>query len=466
MSSSANVAMTAEVFGKRAGLQRLSAGSLISRMQVVPLISRQDAVGAKSFGNGTFGARPPASREDAIKLIGGAREKLLVIVGHVEEPDFVVRSLTGKEEYRIPIDEIYTQAKEAQSEVLLLGCRVACVSTRTGPLVDIAAEDVVVALSAVDPEKSALSLIETLANKTGPMLIQDDHRGGFLLIDEAASRSANAKWNYGSVFARMTLPYVSGTETGTGASALSAPQTLGSTIAQGFLIVTAALIFLPLSGWVLVILFGIGPRRAWHMLKEWRATILELDDPTSPIEGVAIPIYATLGPLMLVALILSRIGLLGIGGGLFVACMPSGLVMLLLPAFMHMRLRRLSARKGIGINLSLGTTYLTAGAPLIFLAALTSCAVSYILHLIGWEGVPDLFDFDRFESNLTSGKFMIPTGIGIGIVSSVHLVALLRWPFQLIYASAMASSVLLEWPARLMKWLERGVENVVVRRFA
>jgi hypothetical protein len=102
-----------------------------------------------------------------------------VITRHVEGKDFVVRLMPQqKEEYRIPIDEVYRRVKAAESEALLLGCRIACATGHSGPLRDVIAQDVIAALAAVDPTANALSLLK-FWRKAGPILTQDDHRGGF-----------------------------------------------------------------------------------------------------------------------------------------------------------------------------------------------------------------------------------------------------------------------------------------------
>ena len=41
-----------------------------------------------------------------MKVIDEGLERFLVVTGHVEDADFVVRSMTGKEEFRLSIDEI------------------------------------------------------------------------------------------------------------------------------------------------------------------------------------------------------------------------------------------------------------------------------------------------------------------------------------------------------------------------
>jgi len=105
--ASENLGLTTKAFEHRAVLERISSGPLVRRMRVVPMISRADPVAAAAFREGVPQASTlPADRTDALGLIGRNREKLLVITGHVEGEAFVVRSLSGEEEFRVPINEI------------------------------------------------------------------------------------------------------------------------------------------------------------------------------------------------------------------------------------------------------------------------------------------------------------------------------------------------------------------------
>jgi hypothetical protein len=52
LSASTNLSLTVQAFANRTGLKRISAGSLIKRLYVIPLISRSDAVAGKQFSVG------------------------------------------------------------------------------------------------------------------------------------------------------------------------------------------------------------------------------------------------------------------------------------------------------------------------------------------------------------------------------------------------------------------------------
>jgi hypothetical protein len=438
--ASPTLGFTVDAFIKRQTLESLSARPLVTRMRVIPLVSRSDPGVAEAFRLDVRNAAPPpVTRADALKLISQSREKLLVIAGHVEGNDFVVRSLTGQEEFHISIDAIYHGATVAKSEVLLLGCRVACATTHTGPVHDITADGVIKALSMVDPNANALAFLKQLADKAGPLLIQDDHRGGFLVIDDAVSRQKNLKWSIGIQPVRLAI--------------LAADSENNEPWAQRVLLgPTVVILIVSLSGWLLLLFMsGLGPRRAWRSVKQQRALVRKLDDELSPVPRRVIVMYILFGPWSIIWGLCVYCFTVIIVWLMVYTCAPLGLVILGLPLFPVFRARRVWKHITSEPRPSFSDVYMA------IIMSLVTCSI--VVGIIMY--CPYAFFVTIYYHHPIAAFFSLPDTVplAIGFILSSVVFALTIWMrfWKFIGICAATNGVLLGWPAWVLGWLEKGL---------
>jgi len=444
--ASPTLGLTMQAFAKRAALERLSAGPLVRRMRVVPLISRADPVAVAAFRDVLMqAATPPAGRAEALRLVSQSREKLLVITGHVEADAFVVRSPTGAEEFRVPIDEIYRAAEAAHSEALLLGCRVACATSHTGPLRDVTADAVIHALASVDPAANAMSFLQQLSGHAGPLLIQDDHRGGFLIIDDADARWRNAKWAAGTEPVRLAIQ-----PTGQNVSAVFAED--GEWDARPVLTILAKVLlagpFIAVLGWpVLMLCFGMGPEGGWREIKKQRSLTLKLEDELAPIPDRAILLYLAFGPWVPINNAIVKLATLAMNSILLIHC-PLGAVAIVIVALIavfrtRLRLNRMPRKD----RASVFTLYLVLATPLLF-GAWGAATVTEALF------TPDVPTYLPRTDIAFASSDMIPDGIAIAAACSLYALALwLRYAALLGVCSAIFG-FLIGWPCLSLAWVE------------
>jgi len=81
----------------------------------------------------------------------------------------------------------------------------------------------------------------------------------------------------------------------------------------------------PFRWWMLLIMsFGIGPSRAWRLIREQRAAVMELEDTLAPIPDHVSWLYFALGPWSLI--VSSIITIFGFGMFIYLSiiCLPGG----------------------------------------------------------------------------------------------------------------------------------------------
>ena len=315
------LSMTPEAFARRGTLESLAAAALIERMRVIPLIPSDDVIGVQAFRDRVARlAGVPDSREAALRLIEGSNQNLIVVTGHVEDNAFVVHPTTGPG-FTVPFVDIRKAADATRSQVLLLGCQVACTTPFSGAVTDIFQSDVLPALSDLDSTGNVLSLLGHLSKKVGPLLIQEDQDGGFQVIDAAFARGQNSKLTRrGALLVRLVL------QVGPAGGAPILDTLSGITLGMFLDRAAAVFVIVPLFGWLLVFAFGVGPVRAWRLIKEDRAERLGLKDKLARIRGRALPVYAFFGPWVVITRVAMIFGALFLSIVLLIASPMGGIV--------------------------------------------------------------------------------------------------------------------------------------------
>ena len=318
--ASPTLSLTPEAFARRGALEARAAASLVERMRVIPLIPAEDVVGVGQFRDQVARlAGIPDSRDAALRMLAESDRNLIVVTGHVEDDAFVVRPAVGPA-FTVPFADIQRAADGTQSEVLMLGCRVACAAPYSGPVKDIYQADVIGVLSDLDTKGTALALLQRLSEKVGPLLIQEDH-GGFRVIEAAFAQGQNsAAVRSGAFVARLALHGMAPE----GRSWLAALSGFG---AWDFVALICRTILIgSLLGWIATLLLGVGPVRAWRLIREDRAERLGLDDTLAPIRGRSLALYAVFGPWVVIGNAMINLGALFLSMGMLLASPVGGIV--------------------------------------------------------------------------------------------------------------------------------------------
>jgi hypothetical protein len=228
------------------------------------------------------------------------------------------------------------------------------------------------------------------------------------------------------------------------------PAALAALAGKGLLALLILIFLVPIYCWTVLLLFGMGPKRVWREIVEWRSLALQLDDPMTPIPKVALPIYVTLGPLILVSNIFVGLGALIAAIFIVLACPPGGAVVLVLPAVVLHHIRHL---RHASPDISFWGIYTVLVIPLVFAAAGAAFASNLLINETGYGGIANI-DFDRLEDQI-GGAMMVSTGVGLAIIGGAYTTAALCWPAALLTRSASFSRLVTQWPGLLLIWLER-----------
>lgn len=106
-----------------------------------------------------------------IKLIGNQNQKNIFIVGHIENNDFVVRNASSNIVQKIPISDLETAAKEADSSLFLLGCSAGLCSHTSGFIDPVNAIDVAKGLKSIIGQTSFGDALSVLSKSSGDIVI-------------------------------------------------------------------------------------------------------------------------------------------------------------------------------------------------------------------------------------------------------------------------------------------------------
>lgn len=450
------LAMTSEAFGRRSALKALSAQPLLKRMVVLPLVSGEDVVVARAFKSGVRKATaPPATKAEALNIIRRNREALLVVTGHVEGADFVVRTPMGQEAYRLPIAELHAAAEGTKSEVLLLGCQVACAVAHTGPLQNITADAVIRALQGLDPDQSAFQFLNTLADHAGPLLIQEDHRGGFILIDDAVTRASDKAWSRTVSPVRFAVDAATGSEIFVQSSRIWSWGRVFALIGSGLLFILIVLAVAPILGWIYAPLLGLGPKGVWRSVKKERAAVFAGIDELDPVPWPSRAAYVVYGAWVPV---LQRLGALLLLLGLILFATVSWVALLATMFFLLIALVRMREVESVApIGRHTADEDRTVGVIAVFflLASAASAALSvWIFAPDTLQSVSAALEREEMEFNFMSWRLIWAATPGPVIFGVVYLV--LSWPFPGLVgrASAIVFALIVDLPVLLLRSLE------------
>lgn len=242
-----------EAWAKRALLDQPLMRDLARRFHIIVVAPRSDVLQRQAFLE-KFGSRVEFvdSDERLTAALRKARQRLVVVVGHVEDEAFVLQAPNNALVLQQKLDNVHQAIDDAQSVALLMGCNVACDLGLTGPTQVIDAYDVIRGLSEGPTANTPMAFLVRLAEKVGPMHIDTDFFGRLRAVS-SVTKTTSDRVATGASFGRVLFSFK-----------LNTPLTLDQVV----LSVIVAVPWLTLMGWILLFLFGLGPRRAWRLTKE------------------------------------------------------------------------------------------------------------------------------------------------------------------------------------------------------
>ena len=104
---------------------------------------------------------------DTIELVKGQKRKAIFLIGHVEDGQIVTRNVEQGITKSIPIAELMAAAKQAKSELILLGCETAAIANGSGYINRVNALDIAGALTEALQQQNLGMALSALAVKSG-----------------------------------------------------------------------------------------------------------------------------------------------------------------------------------------------------------------------------------------------------------------------------------------------------------
>jgi len=319
------ITFSPEAWKRRALLDQRLMRSLYARRQIIVLAPRTDQVQRlayqKLFGDSV---RFVSTNTELFQALKQATQRLVAIVGHVENGAFVLLSPAGSRTLEVSIDTINLEVERANSVALLLGCRVACEALSSGPATMIDAFAVANGLAKSAGSETTRDFLTSLAESIGPVHVDTDIYGRLRVVSYSNVSNADKLAKTAS-FVRMFFP-----------NNFGAPPFIERAYnwllwaAQGVLFL---LYMVVVAGWlVAMVALGTGPKKIWnHLIKETYASVAQREehqiDALSKTETVALFV---LGPWFAViihywTIVAALVPTLGLG---FVALISFPLILL------------------------------------------------------------------------------------------------------------------------------------------
>src|SRR5215813_248987 len=285
-------------WAKRGLLDQPLMKDLASRLRVIALVPATDVVQRARFIE-RFGSRvvfvdKEAEMTAALKQM---RQRLVVVVGHVENNAFVVRAPDNAILLKHEITNVHQAIDAGESVAVLMGCDIACKVPASGPIEAIDAFQVLDGLTGGITGKTPMEFLTVLADTVGPLYIDTDVLGRLRVASAAATHFSDRLARGGPII-RVLF-----------ASELSPATTLTEMVATVILAVPMFWIF----GWIALIPLGISPRVVWRTIKENYASSVGRDESEieylSKIERVLLYAFGPAALVVVMAVNLVNIGI-------------------------------------------------------------------------------------------------------------------------------------------------------------
>ena len=273
---------------------------LVDRSRVIALVPETDQV-QRQLLRRHLGDRVGfvATEADLDAELSAATRRLVIILGHAEDGRFVLRGSRGEILIDRSVDKVQARIDSGHSVALLMGCRIACAATRSGPMADIDAIQTALALGSRRAFDTPLDFFRHLAAVTGGLHIEIDALGRMTGV-ATANLSASPRAVLATASLRLLV-----------ASHPKPPVTayrLASSSLLTVLIIAAAAVL----GWIAPLLGGLTPWKAWRMVVEGYVLATGRAEVDALPLGVSERVLLFLvGPITLVAGWLAGLVLLG-----------------------------------------------------------------------------------------------------------------------------------------------------------
>lgn len=258
---SSMVSMSPNAWAGRGILQQNIMAGLIERMRIIALVPRTDPV-QRLFLRDEFGDSVRFV-EDTVTFereLARAEKRFVVLIGHVENDCFVLRNSAGQVILNTELRRVQDALYANRSVALMMGCRVACTPTLSGPTQVIDAIATVHAIKSAADLKTPLQFIEAVALRTGPLHIERDLMGRMQVVSDMQATQTETAVRVSAPVLRVFIP-----------KPLSQPLTIAYTLVavSYFLLMTVYIIG---ASWIMLLFLGMTPARAWKLGKDLYAS--------------------------------------------------------------------------------------------------------------------------------------------------------------------------------------------------
>lgn len=252
-----------EAWSRRGLLKQSIMADLAARLRIVVMVSRTDQVQRLAFSE-RFGkkVRFAENHEQFLDAVSDAKNRFVIVVGHVEGEEFVVYDATGRVALREDVAAIQNRVADAESVALMMGCRVACTAPASGPVALIDALQTAEGLAAGVFAKTPMDFLTVLSLQAGPLHLDIDLYGNLRAVSAKHVPMSDRIAQGVSVSRVFVSPNASPPIDPVDASFL-------------FIKIVALSSF---TGWCLPLSAFVGPRRLWREIKECYANFLGRED--------------------------------------------------------------------------------------------------------------------------------------------------------------------------------------------
>jgi len=233
---------------------------LYSRKRVIVVAPRSDLILRQAYKKALGKAVKFVDSESALrKELKHAKKRLVVLVGHVEKDEFVLRQANGEATFSTKIEDVHGIIDKSKSMGLMMGCEISCASMYSGPQKLIDAMKVVEGISTGNLNSSPMKYLEDLAAKTGEFHIDEDLFGRLRVVK---MKSVSDDYRNAVLLRGGSI---------TISNNLSAPIRLSDMLKLVVFVILYAL-FIILYFWfigiVFTMIFGISPQKSKNIVRE------------------------------------------------------------------------------------------------------------------------------------------------------------------------------------------------------
>ncbi|MEO0931531.1 MAG: hypothetical protein AAFY14_12925 [Pseudomonadota bacterium] len=259
---SPQITMSPSAWAARGLLEQNIMAGLIGRMRVIALVPRSDQVQRnllrQRFGNSVRFVEASSALEQELSR---TQKRLAVILGHVEDDSFIVRNAANEVILDTKIETVQEILDAKRSVAFLMGCRVACTTSLSGPTQVIDALDTIDGVVNGSGLRTPLEFIEAVASETGPMHIQSDILGRMRAVSASHVSKTERAVRIGAPVARVLVP-----------QNLSHPLTPSYVFSLvAFYAFMSA--FMIIASWFMLLFIGVTPSRGWQLGTENYAVV-------------------------------------------------------------------------------------------------------------------------------------------------------------------------------------------------